>query len=167
MAVGRGNGAWHVHPPPPTHPTQDRDRGGMGTSGKGCLGAQSICTIQSAAVSHSLNLANAAQWNRSECPLQPPPPPTGAAKKVPAEEGIPYEDTKQAYQQLHRVVSRQRKQRRRQQLVDRVKEAIQDEREEGQEGGSSRGIMQRRRETQVNRLLQQMMQRKQTAALQL
>ena len=92
---------------------------------------------------------------------------TGAAKQVLAGEGIPHEDTRQAYQQLQRVVSRQRKQRRRQQLVDRVKEAIQDEREEGQEGGSSRGIMQRRRETQVNRLLQQMMQRKQTAALQL
>ena len=66
-----------------------------------------------------------------------------------------------------RTRSRRRKQRGRQQLVDRVKEAITDERENGQEGGSSRGIMQRQRETRVNRLLQQMMQRKQTSALQL
>ena len=34
---------------------------------------------------------------------------TGAAKKVLAEEGIPYEDTRQAYQQLHKVVNKRRK----------------------------------------------------------
>ena len=91
---------------------------------------------------------------------------TGAAKKVLAEEGIPYEDTRQAYQQLHKVVSKRGKQRR-QQLVDRVNEAMQEEREKGQEGGRSQGTMQRQREMQVNKLLHQLIQRKQTAALQL
>ena len=52
---------------------------------------------------------------------------TGAAKKVLAEDGIPYEDTRQAYQQLH-VVVKQRKQRRKQQLLNRVKEAMKVER---------------------------------------
>ena len=44
---------------------------------------------------------------------------TGAAKKVLAEEGIPYEDTKQAYQKLCKIVSRRRKGWRKQ-LIGRV-----------------------------------------------
>ena len=82
---------------------------------------------------------------------------TGAAKKVLAEEGVSYDDTRHAYQQLHKVVNRQRKQRRRQQLLDRVKEAIKEERDRAQEGTNSRGGVKKRRGAHINKLLQQMM----------
>ena len=72
---------------------------------------------------------------------------TGAAKKVLAEEGIAYEDTKQAYRPLCKVVSKRRKSRRKQQLIGRVKEAMQEEREGGQEDSQGFERMQQKRET--------------------
>ena len=52
---------------------------------------------------------------------------TGAAKKVLAEEGVPYNHPKEAYQKLCKVVSKRRKSKRRQQLLDRVKEAMKED----------------------------------------
>ena len=95
---------------------------------------------------------------------------TGAAKKVLAEEGISYNDTKEAYKRLSKVVSKRRKCKRRQQLLDRVKEAMKEKalEDEGEGAGDKqREDNRKKREGQVNRLLQQMIQRKQTAVVQL
>ena len=88
---------------------------------------------------------------------------TGAAKKVLAEEGISYNDTKEAYQRLSKVVSKRRKGKRRQQLLDRVKEAMKEKapEDEGEGAGDKqREDKRNKREGQVNRLLQQIIQRK-------
>ena len=77
-----------------------------------------------------------------------------AAKRVLDEEGVPYEDTKKAYQKLCKVVSRRRKSWRKQQLVGPVKEAMQEDREGGQEENRGFERMQQKREAQVNKLLQ-------------
>ena len=95
---------------------------------------------------------------------------TGAAKKVLAEEGVPYNNTKEAYQRLSKVVSKRRKGKRRQQLLDRVKEAMKEEaqEEEGETVGEpQKEDKRKKRGLQVNRLLQQIIQRKQTAVVQL
>ena len=49
--------------------------------------------------------------------------------------------------------------------MDRAKGAMQEVREKGQAGSRGYGTMQRQRETQVNKLLQQLIRRKQTAVL--